>query len=69
MSNGELLAFEDLTRWCGRTRPSAVKKFLQDRGINYTLNADRQPITTRTQLNEAMKGRRTSGPNWPVSKQ
>lgn len=58
--------FEDLRRLSGRARPAAVKKWLQDKGILYFLNAKNQPVTTQQALNDAlMRGRKTQ-PNWPA---
>ena len=56
--------FKDLCRLANRKKPTAVKKWLQDKGILYWLNADNQPVTTEKALNHAlMKGRKTE-PNW-----
>ena len=52
--------FDDLCRLSGRTQPTAVKKWLQSKGILYWLNADNKPVTTEKALNETlMKGRKT----------
>lgn len=56
--------FTDLQRLSGRA--SAVKKWLQARGISFMLNADGQPVTTEKALNEALLRGRTTAPNWPV---
>ena len=62
--------FDTLKRLSGRDRPSAVKKWLQNQGISYMLNADRQPVTTEKALNDAlMRGRNKPELNWPVRKQ
>ena len=54
------VTFEELSEWCGRKKPTLVKKWLQDKGIFYTLNADNRPITTELALNDAlMRGRKT----------
>lgn len=56
--------FDELRRLVGREKPTAVKKWLQSKGILYWLNAKNQPVTTSTALNDAlMKGRKTE-PNW-----
>lgn len=56
--------FTDLQRLSGRTRPSAVKRWLQARGILYWLNADSQPVTTEKALNDALARGRKTTPNW-----
>lgn len=60
--------FQDLCRLSGRERPSAVKKWLQENGILYWMNADHKPVTTEKALNQALlKGRKTE-PNWSIQK-
>lgn len=60
--------FEDLCRLSGRQRPSAVKRWLQARGILYWLNADDRPVTTEKALNDALlKGRKTE-PNFNIGR-
>lgn len=63
------IPFDDLARLSNRTRPSAVRKWLQRQGIAYMLDADNRPITTERALNEAMAGGRKTVPNWPVREQ
>ena len=60
--------FADLQRLSSRHKPTAVKKWLQSKGILYWLNADNQPVTTERALNDAlMKGRKTE-PIWNIGK-
>lgn len=58
--------FSDLQRLSGRERPAAVKKWLQQRGISYILNADGKPVTTEKALNEALLRGRKTEPHWPL---
>ena len=63
-----IVPFADLFELSARTRPSAVKKWVQSKGILYFLDADGRPCTTTRALNDAlMKGRKTE-PNWHVSR-
>ena len=63
-----VIPFSDLAEFCNRKRPSAVRTWLQDRGILYFLDADGRPCTTEQVLNEALlKGRRTK-PNWDAQR-
>lgn len=61
--------FETLCRLSARSRPSAVKRWLQERGIPYMLNADEQPVTTEKALNGILKRGRKTEPNWHPGKQ
>lgn len=61
-----IVDFNDLQRMSRRERPGAVKRWLQQRGISYMLNADGQPVTTEKALNDALSRSRTTEPNWPV---
>lgn len=47
--------FNELCRLSARTKPSAVKRWLQSKGILYWINADNQPVTTEKALNEALQ--------------
>lgn len=61
--------FDQLKRLSGRDRPSAVRKWLQNQGVSYMLNADGQPVTTEKALNDALARRRNKPElNWPVRK-
>jgi len=60
--------FATLQRLSGRTRPSAVKKWLQNQGIGYMLNADLQPVTTEKALNDRLERGRKAEPNWHAVK-
>lgn len=63
------LNFQDLCRLSGRERPSAVKKWLQGRGVSYMLDADGRPVTTERALNDALLRGRKTQPNWPAAQQ
>lgn len=58
--------FPTLCRLSGRKRPTAVRKWLQERGISYMLNANREPVTTEKALNDALLRGRKTEPNWPA---
>jgi hypothetical protein len=64
-----IATFPDLQRLSGRHKPSAVKKWLQGRGISYMLDADGRPVTTDKALNDALARGRKTEPNWPARKQ
>jgi hypothetical protein len=59
-----VVPFSDLSELSARTRPSAVKKWLQGNGILFFLDADGRPCTTEHALNEALYRGRKTKPNW-----
>lgn len=66
--NSAICDFEDLCRLVGRKRPTLVKKWLQNNGILYWLNADGKPVTTGKALNDALLRGRKTEPNWDIGK-
>ncbi len=60
------LSFADLAEFCGRQRPSAVKKWLQRERIPYLLDADGRPCTTVNAIDDVLFRRRRTEPNWEV---
>ena len=63
-----ICVLDDLCRLSGRTQPTAVKKWLQGKGILYWLNADNKPVTTEKVLNESLMGDRKTEPIWDIGK-
>lgn len=52
--------FEQLQEMSNRQRPSAVKRWLDSRGIPYELDADGRPVTTESILTKViLRGRKT----------
>ena len=48
-----LVSFEDLKDWTGKERPSAIIKWLKERGVQHMV-VDGKPVTTEDQINKAM---------------
>ena len=58
--NAVSVPFNQLAELANRKRPSAVKKWCQNLGISYSLDADGRPWTTSEKLNAAIeRGRKT----------
>jgi hypothetical protein len=56
-----LIPFTELQVVSGRSRPTAVRRWLKKSRIHFKLNADGQPFTTLAILEEALQIRRGSG--------
>ena len=63
-----IVPFADLCELSARTQTTAVKKWLQAKGILYFLNADGRPCTTEHALNEALYRGRKTEPIWDIGK-
>ncbi len=62
------IPFKKLAKLANRKQPGAVKRWCQDRGILYILDADGRPTTSDRAYDEAiLKGRKTL-PNWEAQR-
>lgn len=59
-----LIPFEELARIANRTKPSAVKRWCQQRGISWMPDADGRPTTSEYAYNEALMRDRPTRPNY-----
>ena len=59
-----VVPFADLAEFCGRSRPTSVRKWCESKGILYFLDADGKPCTTEAALNEALHRGRKARPNF-----
>jgi hypothetical protein len=55
-----LVYFDELQKLSGRSRPTAVRRWLTKSRIHFKLNADGRPFTTLAILEEAVQIRRGS---------
>lgn len=53
MTERPLVSTEDLKQWTGYERPSAIKKWLEEKGISY-IEVAGNPVTTVEQINAAL---------------
>jgi len=59
-----LIPFKELARIANRTKPSAVKRWCQQRGIPWMPDADGRPTTSEIAYNEALMRDRPTRPNY-----
>lgn len=61
-----LVKFEELAEWSGLERPSAVRRWLQERGIPIITRRDGRPVTTEAAIDAAiLRGSNlATAPDW-----
>jgi len=59
-----LIPFKDLAKLANRTRPSAVKRWCEQRGILWLPDADGRPTTSDVAYNEALHRSRPTRPSY-----
>lgn len=59
-----LIPFDELARIANRSKPSAVKRWCQQRGIPWMPDADGRPTTSENAYNEALMRGRPTRPNY-----
>ena len=59
-----LIPFDELAKIANRTKPSAVKRWCQLRGILWMPDADGRPTTSETAYNEALQRGSSTRPNY-----
>jgi hypothetical protein len=59
-----VIPFEQLAKLANRKKPSAVKRWCQERGILWLPDADGRPTTSEIAYNEALQRSRGSRPKY-----
>jgi hypothetical protein len=59
-----LIPFEELAKLANRTKPSAVKRWCEQRGILWMPDADGRPTTSDVAYTEALHRGRQTRPNY-----
>jgi hypothetical protein len=59
-----LIPYKQLANLANRKKPSAVKRWCQERGILWMPDADGNPTTSEIAYNEALKRGRSTRPNY-----
>ena len=59
-----LISFDELARLSNRSKPSAVRRWCQQRGISWLPDADGRPTTSERAYNEALQRGRATRPHY-----